>query len=72
MGCLGCGDDWGVGNEREMDTRIWNQVGLELIEINVEGSIETERCGDRGDNYLFISISHWRLLRITNLEQSNG
>ena len=51
VGCL-CGrNDWGVCNEREMDTWVWDQVGLELVEIDVEGTIETEGGSDRGDNY---------------------
>jgi hypothetical protein len=50
MRCLGSRDNWRVSNEREVDTWVWNQVGLEFIEINVEGTIETEGSGDRGDN----------------------
>jgi len=33
-----------------MDTWIWNQVGLELVEIDVQSTIETDRSGDRRDN----------------------
>jgi hypothetical protein len=33
-----------------VDTWVWDQVGLELVEINVEGTIETEGGGDGGDN----------------------
>ena len=33
-----------------MDTRERNQVGLELIQINVQGSIETKRGSDGGNN----------------------
>lgn len=51
MGCLGSGNDWGVGNEREMDTWVWNQVGLELVKINIEGTIESEGGSDRRNNY---------------------
>lgn len=50
MGSLGSRYNWCVGNEREMDTWVWNQVGLELVKIDVEGSIETEGGGDGGDN----------------------
>ena len=50
MGCFGSGDDWRVGNEREVDTGIWDQVGLEFVEIDVEGSIEAEGSGDRRHN----------------------
>jgi len=44
------GDDWRVGCEREVDSRVWHQVGLELSKIDVEGAIESERGGDRGDD----------------------
>jgi hypothetical protein len=50
MGCLGGRDDWSVGNKREVDTGVWNQVGLELVEIDVEGSIESKGGSDGGDN----------------------
>jgi len=30
MVCLLGGDDWGVGGQWEMDTWVWDQVGLEL------------------------------------------
>ena len=33
-----------------MDTRERNQVGLELIQINVQGSIKSEGCGDGRDD----------------------
>ena len=49
VGLLG-GDDWGVGDQREMDTRVRYQVSLELSQINVEGTIESQRSGDGGDN----------------------
>ena len=45
-----CGYDWGVGDKREMDTRIRYQVSLELSQINVEGAIESQRSGDGGDD----------------------
>ena len=46
MLCLSCRDNRCVGNEREVDTRIWDQVGLKFGKIDVEGTIETERGGD--------------------------
>ena len=33
-----------------MDTRERNQVGLELIQINIQGSIKSEGCGDGRDD----------------------
>jgi len=48
VGNLG-GDDGSVGEEGEADTGVGDQVGLELSEINVKGTIETKRSGDGGD-----------------------
>jgi hypothetical protein len=33
-----------------MDTGIWHQVGLELSDINVQGTIESQRGSQRGDD----------------------
>ena len=43
---LGSRDDRCVGNQREMNARIRHQVGLEFIEIDVEGAVESEGGGD--------------------------
>ena len=34
-------DNWRVGNQREMNSRIRHQVGLELIQIHIEGTVES-------------------------------
>jgi hypothetical protein len=47
---LGGGDDGSIGDEREMDTRVGDQVGLELVQVDVEGSVESERGGDGRDD----------------------
>ena len=47
---LGGGDDGGVGNEREVDTRVGDQVGLELVQVDVEGTVESQGGGDGGDD----------------------
>lgn len=39
-----------VSDQREMDTRVRHQVGLELSQIHIEGTIESEGCCDGGDN----------------------
>ena len=44
------GDDWGVGDQGEVDPGVGHQVGLELSEIHVEGSVKPQRGGDGGDN----------------------
>jgi len=49
VGLLGR-DDWSIGGQREVDTWVWHEVGLELGEVNVEGTVESERGGDRGHN----------------------
>jgi len=33
-----------------MDTWVWDQIGLEFGDIDVEGTIETEGSGKGGDN----------------------
>jgi len=43
-------DDRGKGRKREVDTRERNQVGLELIEINIERAIEAQRSSDGRNN----------------------
>jgi hypothetical protein len=47
---LGSGDDGSICNQGEVDTGVWHEVGLELVQVDVEGSVETERGGDGGDN----------------------
>ena len=47
VGLLG-GDDGSVGGQREMDTWVGHQVGLELGQIHVEGTIEAQGGGDGG------------------------
>jgi hypothetical protein len=46
VGGLGSRHNRGVSNKREMDTWIRHQVSLELIEINIKRTIETERSSD--------------------------
>ena len=33
---FGSRHDWGICNQREVDSRVWDQVGLELVEIDIE------------------------------------
>lgn len=40
----------GVADQGVVDTRVRDQVGLELVQIHVEGTIETEGRGDGADN----------------------
>merc|ERR1711981_283016 len=43
-------DDWGVGGKHEMDSGVGDEVGLELSDIDVEGTIESEGGSKGGDN----------------------
>lgn len=47
---LGSRDNRGVTDQRIMDTRVRHQIGLELVEIYVESTIEPQRRGDRTDD----------------------
>ena len=46
VGCLGSRDDRCVGDEWEVNTWVGHQIGLELVQINVERAIEAERGGN--------------------------
>lgn len=50
VGRLGCRNNWGICDEWEVDTWVWDQVGLEFVEINVERTIEAQGSSDRRDN----------------------
>jgi hypothetical protein len=43
-------DDWGIRGQREVDTGVGHQVGLELRQIDVEGTVEAQRGRDRADD----------------------
>ena len=45
-----CRDDRGVCTQREVDTWVGYQVGLELGQVDVECTIESEGSSDRGDD----------------------
>jgi hypothetical protein len=42
VGGLGGGNDGRISDEREMDTGVGDQVGLELVQVDVQGSIKSE------------------------------
>ena len=44
--CLLGRDDRSIGGQGEVDSRVWHQVGLELSQVDVQGTVESERCGD--------------------------
>jgi hypothetical protein len=39
-------DDGGIGRKHEVDTRVGDQIGLELGDIDVEGTVEAEGRGE--------------------------
>ena len=43
-------NDRGIGGQREVDTWVGYQVGLELGQVDVQGSIKSQRGGDGADN----------------------
>jgi hypothetical protein len=47
---LGCRDDGGVADQGVVDTRVGDEVGLELVQIDVQGTVETQRRGDGADD----------------------
>ncbi len=57
-------DNWPKCSQWEMDPRVWDEIGLELSQIHIEGSIETQRCCDTADNLSdqAIEVSICRLL----------
>jgi len=44
------GDDGGVRGQHEMDSGVRDQVGLELGDIDVQGTVESQRGGEGGDD----------------------
>ena len=50
MGGLGGGDNRSVGNQREVDTWVGHEISLELVQIDVQGTIEAQRGGNGRDD----------------------
>ena len=44
------GNDRSVGHHREMDPWVGDKVGLELSQVHIEGSVESQGRSDGGDN----------------------
>ncbi|EPY42742.1 hypothetical protein AGDE_00997 [Angomonas deanei] len=70
VGLLG-GDDGGVGGEHEVDTGVGHEVGLELGQINVEGTIEAERRGE-GGHHLRAETVHVGVRGALNVEAASS
>jgi len=65
------GDDGRVGDEREVDTRVGDQVGLELVQVDIEGTVEAERGGDGRDDWrdalvIAVVFEEWRNITLSN------
>ena len=50
VGGLGGRDDGSIGDQREVDAGVGDQVGLELVQVDVEGAVEAERGSDGRNN----------------------
>jgi len=50
MGALVPGDDRSVGDQWVVDTRVGDQVGLELVQVDVQGTIKAKAGGDGADD----------------------
>jgi hypothetical protein len=45
-----------------VDTWVWHKIGLELVEIDVQGTVETKGCGDGGDDWSMLVTSNGPLI----------
>jgi len=48
--CLFSWDNWGIRWKHEMDSRIWDQVGLEFSNVHIQGSVKSEGSSKRWNN----------------------
>ena len=75
VGLLG-GDDRGVGGQREVDSWVGHQVGLELGQVDVEGAVEAEGGSDGTDNLANESVQvgvGWSLnVKVTTADVVDG
>jgi len=69
-------DDWGIGGKHEVDSWVWDQVSLELSDIDVKGTIESEGSGKGGDNLSDESVQvgvGWSLdIEVSSADVING
>jgi len=42
--------DWRIADEWIVDTWVWYQVGLELVQVDVESTVESQAGSDGADN----------------------
>ena len=69
-------DDWGIRGQHEMDSWVWHQVGLELSNINVQSTIESEGGSEGGDDLSDESVQvgvGWSLdIEVSSADIVNG
>uniref|UniRef100_A0A803JI81 Tubulin alpha 1c like, gene 2 n=1 Tax=Xenopus tropicalis TaxID=8364 RepID=A0A803JI81_XENTR len=51
-----CRDNRGIGGQREMDTGVGYQVGLEFCQVHIQCSIKSEGGCDRGHNLAYKAV----------------
>ncbi len=64
VGAVGQSLNGGVGYEREVDTRVGYQIGAKFGHVDVNGTVEAQRCGHSGHNlgdYLVQVDVGWRV-----------
>lgn len=76
VGAPVAGHDWSVRDQGVVDTRVWDQIGLELVQINVQGSIESETGGDGaddlGDQAVQVLVARARNVEVTTANVIDG
>lgn len=56
VGCPRVLGDGCVGKHGEVNTREWNEISLEFSQVDVKVATETDRCSNRRDNYMIVSL----------------
>lgn len=69
-------NDWGIRRKHEMDSWIWHQIGLELSNVDVECSVESQRSSQRRDDLSNESVQigvSWSLdVQVSSANVVNG
>ena len=47
---LVAGDDRSIADQRVMNARIWHEIGLEFVQVDVQSTVEAEGRGNGADN----------------------
>lgn len=50
MAALGSADDRSIRDQGVVDSGVRDQVGLEFVQIDIQGTVESQGAGDRADN----------------------